>query len=136
MTKSDTPNFQRGEIWLVNFDNVSPTPSDSATTVGDEINKPRPAVVMNITYQWNLKLRIVVPLTTWRKNFEDKNYFWIVKIPKDAINTLKIDSGANTFQVKSVSIDRFEHKIGRLHDAQIDLIADTIAFCIGYTPKR
>jgi len=40
-------------------------PQESLPTTGDEIFKTRPAVVMNIAERWNLKLRIVVPITEW-----------------------------------------------------------------------
>ena len=113
---------QRGEIWLVNFN----------PAIGDEIYKRRPAVVMNIPSRWNLKLHIVVPVTKWQRRFKTNNYFWMVELPKDNSNNLTFDSAANAFQIKSVSHQRFNRKIGVVTAAQLDLIVETIAFCIGY----
>ena len=134
---------QRGEIWIVNFNSPITAnapqqrrPKSEWPTTGDEIAKPRPAVVMNVSTNWELDLSIVVPFRSWKPNFEKHNYFWIVHLPKDEFNKLRGDSGANTFQVKSVSRERFLRKIGVLKPDQLQLIADTIAFCIGYSlPK-
>lgn len=43
----------RGEVWLVSFD----------PSLGAEIRKVRPAVVINIDEMGRLPLRIVVPIT-------------------------------------------------------------------------
>lgn len=134
---------QRGEIWLVNFNSPITTrtpprgtPQSQLPTTGDEIYKKRPSVIMNITSHWNLDLLIVVPITTWQSRFKTNNYFWIVELPKNNTNKLKSDSAANTFQVKSVSAKRFDRKVGVLTSTQLDLIAATIAFCIGYSPPK
>ncbi len=117
---------QRGEIWLVNFN----------PAVGDEIYKTRPAVVMNISANWNLKLYIVVPVTKWQKHFTTNHYFWMIKLPKDRGNNLTFDSAANAFQIKSVSKARFTRKIGVLATPQLESIAETVALCIGHSPAR
>ena len=49
----------RGEIWLVNLD----------PTIGDEIRKVRPAVVVNHDGLGVLALRIVLPITAWQERF-------------------------------------------------------------------
>ena len=117
---------QRGEIWSVNF----------APSVGDEIYKIHPAVVMNISANWNLKLHIVAPVTKWQERFKINNYFWMIELPKDTGNNLNVNSAANAFQIKSVSKERFTRKIGVLTASQLELIAATVAFCIGYSPTR
>jgi mRNA interferase MazF len=143
MTVSRSMAPARGEIWLVNFNSPitapSPaqnTPQSKLPTTGDEIYKARPAVVMNIAAAWNLQLLIVVPITSWQAKFQINNYFWMVKILADTNNHLTNDSAANVIQVKSVSIQRFQHKIGGLTAGQMDLIAATIALCVGYVPPK
>ena len=49
-------------------------------------------------------------------------------------NGLKKASGADAFQVKSVSVNRFVKKLGVATNDQIDEIVDAIALCIGYNP--
>jgi mRNA interferase MazF len=143
MQPSNPAAPSRGEIWWVNFNSplTAPTPPAGTPptqlpTTGDEIYKTRPAVVMNIPATWNLQLVIVVPITSWQNRFQTNNYFWMVKILADATNRLPNDSAANTFQVKSVAAQRFTRKIGVLNTPQMDLIAATIAFCIGYNPPK
>ncbi len=109
----------RGEIWLVDFD----------PAVGAEIQKARPAVVMNLDSIGRLPLRIVVPLTDWKPNYAA--YPWFVSIPSTPINGLLKDSGADAFQVKSVSEKRFVHFLGTITPDQADEIAEAIALCVG-----
>ena len=121
-TSTAKPKIARGEIWLVNFD-----PSE-----GEEIRKTRPAVVMNIAAAWRHRVNIVVPITTWREKFDQD--FWMIKLSPTDSNGLQNESGANAFQVKSVSEKRFIQKSGVLTPAQMDDIAATIALCVGYNP--
>ena len=115
---------QRGEVWNVNFD----------PQVGQEIRKVRPAVVMSVPSAGRLPLHIVVPITSGNPAF--KNLFWMVEIPAAKANGLSNDSFADAFQVKSVSVDRFEAKRGTLSQRQVDEIAAAIVLCIGYTPPK
>lgn len=66
------PRPQRGEIWSVRFD----------PSVGAEIRKLRPAVVLNLDSIGRLPLRIVVPLTDWQLTFASLP--WFVPIPASA----------------------------------------------------
>jgi mRNA interferase MazF len=115
-----TPNPNRGEVWLVRFD-----PSE-----GDEIQKVRPAVVMNVAGVGRLQLRIVVPITDWKAHYPA--FSWFISISPTATNGLRKDSVADTFQVKSVSEGRFIRKLGDLEQSQIDAIAAAIALCVGH----
>ena len=134
-TATDAP--MRGEVWRVNFNSpLVSTPRSRVSrsnlpTTGDEIFKQRPAVVLSINADWNLDLRIVAPLTRWQDRFATANLFWMLPITKDSANGLQVDSAANCFQAKSVSLKRFEHKLGSLEHEQLLLIAQTVAFCIG-----
>jgi mRNA interferase MazF len=109
----------RGEIWRVNFE----------PQVGDEIMKTRPAVVMNVRTAWRLRLHIVVPLTGWQPDFVD--YFWMIQIKESPTNNLTKNSGADAFQVKSVSESRFVEPIGSVTPEELDNIAAAIALCVG-----
>ena len=50
---------RRGEVWLVGFD----------PSVGAEMQKLRPAVVMNVAGLGRLPLVIVVPITDWKPHY-------------------------------------------------------------------
>lgn len=110
---------KRGEIWWVDFEPVQ----------GAEIGKKRPAVIVSSDSIGVLPLRIIVPITTWQASFTSKP--WLIKIKKTDRNGLQQDSAADAFQLKSVSISRFDKRIGIIGDAAISDIAIGIGICIG-----
>jgi mRNA interferase MazF len=122
MTPSKTPpNLaiapipKRGEVWWIDFE----------PTIGQEINKTRPAVIISANGIGKLDLRLVVPLTKWQEAFA--NNIWHVFIPMTKENGLKNDSTADALQVRSISNLRFERHAGNLTDTQLDEIARAIA---------
>ena len=117
MAKAQTP--KRGEVWLVDFD----------PAIGAEIRKLRPAVVVSMDTVGRLPLRIIVPITDWKPIYSQ--FPWFVEIAATATNGLRKDSGADCFQTKSVSENRFVHHLGELPPDQIDEIASAIALCVG-----
>jgi mRNA interferase MazF len=110
---------RRGEVWTVRFD----------PSVGAEIRKIRPAVVVSVDTVGRLPLRIVVPLTDWQSAFA--HLPWFVALPASATNGLTKDSGADGFQVKSVSEHRFVDHLGVVTSTQLDEIASAVALCVG-----
>ena len=114
-----TPTPRRGEIWLVNFDPAA----------GAEIQKLRPALVASLNSIGRLPLRMVVPITDWKERY--RSFPWFVPIPADPENGLDKDSGADTFQTKSVSVSRFERILGSVSAAQMEAVAAAISLCVG-----
>lgn len=112
-------NPNRGEIWDICFD----------PSIGAEIQKTRPAVVVNVSSVGRLPLRLVVPITDWKDAYAEAP--WFVRLIPLAMNGLNKESGADSFQIKSVSLDRFRKLRGELTDSQMDDIASAIAICIG-----
>ena len=135
---NEQPTPVRGEVWYVELD----------PTVGQEMKKTRPAVVMNVTGVGDpqtvilpaavvnvadvgaFALTIVVPLIGWKPYYED--YIWMNLIQPTPENGLTKDSGADAFQVRSISTERFRDRIGVLTDEQVENIAAAIAICVGY----
>ena len=113
------PMPKRGEVWLIDFD----------PAVGAEIRKARPAIVISVDSVGRLPLRLVVPVTDWKPTYS--SLAWFVELPTTPDNGLTKLSGADGFQTKSVSIDRFVRRLGRVTDSQSEQIAETIALCIG-----
>ena len=109
----------RGEVWRIRFD-----PAE-----GDEINKVRTAVVVSENAVGRLRLKIVVPITEWKPRYA--SYPWFVRLAPTATNGLTKESGADAFQVKSVSETRFLDRPGELTPGQLDDIANAIAICVG-----
>ena len=116
---------KRGEIWNVNFDR----------TRGDEIRNLHPALVLNARDAGRLNLRIVVPITTGNSGF--LRHYWMVGIRANATNGMDHDSFADTFQLKSVSVDRFISRRGKITSrGLLDEVLAAIALCIGYKPPK
>ncbi len=94
--------MKRGEVWQVNLD----------PTIGAEIQKIRPCVIVNQNALARLPLKIIIPLTSWDERFT--NAPWHVRINPTQQNGLKIESSADTFQVRSISEKRLVKQIGTL----------------------
>lgn len=113
------PAPKRGEVWLIDFD----------PSVGAEIRKIRPAVVISLDTVGRLALRLIVPITDWKPQYA--GYPWFVELPASPTNGLIKDSGADAFQTKSVSVTRFVRQLGEITADQLDEIAEAVALCVG-----
>jgi mRNA interferase MazF len=110
----------RGEVWRVRFD-----PAE-----GDEIRKVRTAVVISENDIGRLRLKIVVPITGWKAPYA--GHTWFVRLKPSGTNGLTKESGADAFQVKSVSENRFLARLGELTPLEVDDIAKAIGVCVGF----
>lgn len=93
---------KRGEIWLVNLE----------PTLGSEIKKIRPVVIINSDAIGKLPLRLIAPITDWKTHFNRNP--WHIKIKPDDINNLTKLSAVDTLQLRGVDLIRFQKKIGNL----------------------
>jgi len=111
---------RRGEIWLVSLD----------PTLGAELRKTRPVVVVNSDAIGVLPIRLVAPLTEW------KNYFshnlWHVRIMPDSLNGLSKPSSVDALQLRGVDTQRFIRKIGNVSEDVMRSIVGAIAAVIEY----
>jgi mRNA interferase MazF len=120
MTSSSIP--KRGEVWIV----------DLNPTRGAEIQKQRTAVVLSCDGIGRLPLHIIVPITEWQASFAAAD--WFQKLAPSKKNGLSKESGADAFQLRSVSRERFLKRIGVLDADQVEEIAYRVALCIGLKP--
>jgi mRNA interferase MazF len=111
---------KRGEIWLVNFD----------PTVGAEIKKVRPAVVISSDAVGKLPIKLIAPITDWKTYFSAN--FWPVKIEPNSINGLNKDSAIDTLQLREVDLQRFIHKLGSVSEITMLEIVAAIATVIEF----
>jgi mRNA interferase MazF len=117
---SNLPQPRRGEIWLVGLDQ----------TVGSEIAKTRPAVVASSDCVGILDVKLVVPLTGWKPEFE--RCVWHVQVVPDKVNGLdKVDS-ADALQTRCVARERFILRKGRVSATVLEEIAAAIAVVVEY----
>jgi mRNA interferase MazF len=112
--------INRGDIWLVNLD----------PTVGVEIRKTRPVVVVNSDAIGVLPIRLVAPITEW-KEILTRN-IWHVKIEPDSTNGLTKISAVDTLQLRGVDTSRFITRLGIVSPAILHAIVAAIAAVIDY----
>jgi mRNA interferase MazF len=105
----------RGEVWLINLD----------PTVGAEIKKTRPAVIVNDDAVGILPLKVIVPITEWKDRYAVAP--WLVRLEPNAENGLDKPSAADAFQVRSVAQERFVRRLGKLSDTAMQEITRALA---------
>lgn len=88
-------NPKRGEIWRVNFD----------PTIGSEIKKTRPAIVISSDAVGKLPIKLIAPITDWKEYFADN--LWHVKIEPDIQNGLSKISAVDALQLRGMDLQRF-----------------------------
>jgi len=115
--------MKQSEIWLINLD----------PTVGAEIKKTRPAIIVNDDSLGKLPLKIIVPLTDWKEHYLVAE--WMVEIKSDTYNNLTKTSAADCFQIRSVSQDRFIRKIGNITLLQLMLIQNALGSVLSIQTK-
>lgn len=102
--------MRRGEVWWCNLD----------PTVGAEVQKKRPCVIVNDDAIGVLPLKVIVPLTDWKDRYTLAP--WMVRIDPISSNGLLKPSAADCFQVRSVSQQRLSDHSGKVTEAQMTAI--------------
>lgn len=100
MPESTSP--KRGEIWLANFD----------PTLGTEIKKIRPAVIISADAIGRLPIKLVAPITDWKPYFESN--LWHIKLEPTTTNGLSKTSAIDALQLRGLDTQRFIRKLGNL----------------------
>ena len=118
-TKS-SEEARRGEIWKVNFE----------PTIGSEIKKKRPAIVLSINGLTYLPVRLVVPLTEWNKKHIDNP--WCIPIEPSIKNGLQKKSAADVLQMRCVSTERLIEQTGNVSAEIMEDIAAALVMVTGY----
>jgi len=117
---ADPAGPRRGEIWWVNLD----------PTVGAEIRKRRPAVVVSSDAVGKLPLKLIAPITEWKDAFAPN--IWHVRIEPDPVNGLDKVGAVDTLQLRGVDTRRLVSKIGTVSAPLMEEIAAAIAAVIEY----
>jgi mRNA interferase MazF len=106
--------MKRGEIWLVNLD----------PTIGSDIKKTRPAVIISSDLVGILPLKVIVPFTDWKDRYSTA--LWMVRIDPDNDNGLVKPSAADGLQISSVSQQRLVKLCGALSRIQVAQIVQAV----------
>lgn len=118
MNTNKPPSPRRGEVWRVNLD----------PTLGAEMKKIRPAVVISSDAVGTLPVKLVAPITKWKDWFTGLT--WLVSLNPDGNNGLTEDSAVDTLQVRGIAIERFIDKKGQISASQLEEICTAIAIVI------
>jgi len=82
--------MRQKEIWLITLD----------PTVGVEISRTRPCVLLNDDAVCVLPLKVIAPITEFKGRYNDVSR--MVKLAPNETNNLEKDSVIDAFQVRSV----------------------------------
>jgi len=107
------------EIWLINLD----------PTIGAEIRKTRPCVILNDDSIGILPLKVVAPVTDYKEKYREVP--WMVTLAADNENKLAKDSVIDLFQVRSVSEERLVRKIGTISDTDLVKAQQSVKLVFG-----
>ena len=72
ITKPSEP--KRGEIWIVNL----------GFTIGTEMKKSRPAVIISSDGVGILPIKLITPITDWKQSYD--NNLWHIKLTPNKSN--------------------------------------------------
>ncbi|MCY7333342.1 MAG: type II toxin-antitoxin system PemK/MazF family toxin [Pseudanabaena sp. CAN_BIN31] len=108
----------RSEIWLVNLD----------PTLGSEIRKIRPVVVISSDSIGKLPIKLIAPITDWKPYFAEN--VWHLKLEPDSTNGLTKVSAVDTLQLRGLDTTRFIRQLGKLNEDIMIEITIAIALVI------
>ena len=94
--------MKQGSVWQVNLD----------PTIGSEIKKHRPCLILNNNKIGKLALKVIAPITDFKEHYALVP--WMVSIEATKENGLNKKSTIDLFQVRSVSEQRLSRKIGKV----------------------
>jgi mRNA interferase MazF len=112
--------MKQGEIWLIDLD----------PTVGAEMNKTHPAVIVNDDQLGKLPLKIIAPITDWKEHYNVAP--WMIAINPTIQNGLTKKSSIDCFQIRSVSKSRLIKRVGHITFPEILQVQEGIIKVIGF----
>jgi mRNA interferase MazF len=110
----------RGEIWSVNFD----------PTLGTEIRKTRPAIVISSNAVGRLPIKLVAPITDWKPYYAAN--IWHVRIDPDSLNGLSKPSAVDALQLRGMDSQRFINRLGLVSETVLAEVVLAVAAVIEY----
>ena len=111
--------MRQGEIWAVNLD----------PTIGAEIQKTRPCVIVNDDTVGILPLKIIAPITDYKDKFKDVP--WMVTLTPGHENGLDKKSVIDLFQVRSVAEERLIKRVGMIRADELLSVKEALKVVFG-----
>ncbi len=97
---------------------------DLDPTIGSEIGKTRPCLIISDDAFGALPSKIIAPITGWNPSFVDKP--WMIKVNPSKENGLSKISSIDCYQLNSVDISRFKEKLGSIEPFYIDFLHEVL----------
>jgi mRNA interferase MazF len=119
---SEDISMLRGEVWLVNLD----------PTIGAEIKKTCPDVVVNDDAVGILPLKVIVPITEWRDRYAVAA--WMVRLEPSHEHGLNKPSAADAFEMRSVAHKRLIRRRGKLSASTMQEITRALEVVLSIEP--
>ncbi len=116
--------LKTGDLYWVNLE----------PTIGDEIKTKRPVVILNPGHHRYLKLAVVLPITQWRREWQDHAFF--VAMDASENNGLTKKSAVDCFQIRAISHERFLERIGAATEEEIAQMKRAIALILDIDPEH
>ena len=110
----------RGEIWLVNFD----------PTVGAEIRKTRPAIIISSDAVGRLPIKLVAPITDWKDHYLGN--IWHIRIDPDKNNGLSKSSAVDALQLRGMDHKRFVRRLGKVSSELLEEVVLAVGAVIEF----
>jgi len=111
--------MKQKEIWLINLD----------PTIGAEIRKTRPCIILNDDSIGALPLKVVSPVTDYKEKYV--NVPWMVRLVPDEYNKLKKPSVIDVFQMRCVSNERLIKRIGTITEQNLKEVIQAVKVIFG-----
>jgi mRNA interferase MazF len=111
-------NITQGEIWVIRLN----------PTIGAELKKERPVIVMSSDETGILPIKLIAPVTAWKDSFRGR--FWLVQISATEQTGLTKSSAVDVLQMRGVDTSRFVRKLGVLEAESLDDIRDALALVV------
>lgn len=111
--------MKQGAIWLVNL----------GPTIGAEIKKTRPCIIINDDSVGVLPLKIVAPITAYKDRY--KHVPWMVTLFPGPENGLDKTSVIDLFQVRSVAGERLVRSVGTITPDQLTRAKEALRVVFG-----
>ena len=111
--------LRQGEIYQINLD----------PTIGSEMTKQRPCVILSADDIGILPLKVVAPITDYKKHYD--NVPWMVSLEPNKINNLSKPSVIDLFQLRSLSDQRIIRRIGSLTKSELARAIEAVKVVFG-----
>ena len=111
--------MKQREIWLVNLD----------PTIGAELRKTRPCVIVGDDIIGVLPLKLVAPVTDLKERY--RKVPWMVCLNPDQINNLAKPSALDLFQVRCVAEERLVRRIGEISLPELQQAQNALKLVFG-----